>query len=283
MLSKLCCFTNLSKVHPGPCTHSFVIPGPHFSRTVYIIFDLALVSPALLEVGWWGGPSSRKILLWPERLAFHPMLFLFLQGACFHTLGFRQISQGLCSVLEGYTGGFGLWNFRMGLQVVWEAWLHFLCELALRFRPDIPGGLVGSSFVPLPWFPLKTGLRRYRKDCGCSALQSNCSGLLVDLSETTIFLGLCYDSTLVLGFIPATLSSSDDEVPRDFPEFGFPSIWRNSVLAIFYNIIILSRRDQDKYNPEKRIRIALSVFSYLLTMSRSDFVKCRMLHVMGMG
>ena len=127
---------------------------------------------------------------------------------------------------------------------------HILFLVHLLLQPRCPcGSLVIFSFIP--WFTFKKGIRFFLGGCGCSALQLNCSRSLVDLYEITIFLGLFCASTLVLGFIPATLSYSDKKLSRDCPNLGFPSFRQTDFCAFVFPILLLRRIFQDKDNRGK--------------------------------
>ena len=161
---------------------------------------------------------------------------------------------------------FGLGHFWMGIQFVWGDWLRFPHEFVLRFCPNIVGSLVGLSFVP--WFPFKKEIWIYWRYCDCYALQSNRSGLLVDLSYITVFLRLYYTSALMLGFITAVLSSSDEKVSRNWPDLVLTFLHLTDFLAVVFPIILSSRGGKDKDN-KKKVRIDLS---FLVTFSPFHFV-----------
>ena len=87
----------------------------------------------------------------------------------------------------------------------------------------------------------------------------------------------------MLGFIPVTLSSSDNEFSGDFPGLGFSSLQQTDVLAVVSPLLLLGIKVQDKYDRVNWVRTDISFFGCLLTMSHSDFVKCHMLHAMETG
>ena len=91
-------FTNLYMVHPVPCIYVLVINGQCVSRTVWTIC-LAFSRVALTRLGWQGGSSSHRYLLWPAWLAFRYGFFFnklcgltslpfvkILKGSIFHIL-----------------------------------------------------------------------------------------------------------------------------------------------------------------------------------------------------
>ena len=79
-------------VHTGPCTCAFLyLVDASLRRSA--LFYLVLASAALLGVGWRGGSSNCKILLWPAWFGLRPLLFLVLQGVWFHTLVFQKLPE----------------------------------------------------------------------------------------------------------------------------------------------------------------------------------------------
>ena len=123
-------------------------------------FDVALVSAALLRVGWQSVSSSRKFILLLDKLAFHTEFFSFYRVHSpkpwiFNFPGFSAVFvlYNLSGAPLRSWGSFRMFHiygvFRGGSEVVWCSLWLFLLNLVLRIRPNILGGL-----------PLVSGLHR---------------------------------------------------------------------------------------------------------------------------
>ena len=140
-------FTNLSKVHTGPCTHSFVVTGRLIFQSVFI-FCIALASAVLLGVDQWGGFSSPILLICPAWLASaHYWYFLVLQVFLSNTLAFRKIPWGLRSVLGGSTSTFLYATFSEEDLKWWENLLSISARTDEVNPPSLLGVLRSCRWV----------------------------------------------------------------------------------------------------------------------------------------
>ena len=125
-------------------------------------FDVALVSAALLRVGWQSVSSSRKFIHLLEKLAFHPGLFSFYRVHSpkpwiFNFSGFSAVFvlYNLSGAPLRSWGSFRMFHiygvFRGGSEVVWCSLWIFLINLVLRICPNILGGIPLVSGLHFPF------------------------------------------------------------------------------------------------------------------------------------
>ena len=183
-LSKLDNFTELFKVHTGPCCMQFLITGRLIACMAYIIC-LALASATLLGVGCWSSSSSHKYLLWTARLSLCHIIFRFTSFVV-QNLGYFlfMISQTcafqiawliVCTLYACFLGSFTLIIltrfFEGNSKVVWGTWWYFSRWTGMDFIPNIPRG-VRSCF----WF-LITSVFQF--PCGGTVVMFSCLCLLL--------------------------------------------------------------------------------------------------------
>ena len=136
-----CSFTNLFKVHPVACIHSFVVTIQHTSQT-FCIFFLVLAITDLIRSGRQVILSSHMYPDLSSTVGIPPILFVYFNNMSNPTpWNFGKILEGSALILGVSAQFLCVQNFSEELQSCLRTYSCFPCEISWGFCSNIIGFL----------------------------------------------------------------------------------------------------------------------------------------------